>query len=1638
MRKIIRLLIFTIPLIIGGNNVYAQTASEIISATGITSGLCVRVGTTDGTLEMNLSNGGNMLVYGIAMNESNIPSIRENINTGSLNGIVSVDYYANLTKLPFANNLVNLLVVDRDALGVNAPSVAEIERVVASFGAYYVKQGGNWTTKKIGLKANMGEWNHYYGDETNVNRVDDKTVDVPTSLQWIADVETSNGGYSQGGYRFDNGMMFYTTKFNNKSSNSTNEVYMICRNAANGTMIWRKKHPESDPFIDKQLPVVFYKGLIYTFLSKTGYMVAIDAKNGDVVKTFSSGGKSSKTDYPNFVIANDKIYLTAEKSLFIMSIDGTKLFSNTFTDFVGFPAVDKVNNRVYVVTAADSYKAGRDMIMDKVKTIACFNTNSPYAKVWEENITVKEGTAVISQLFIAEGKLYYSKARGISAIGSYYLWGARDLNDGHLIWQQELSSAGGISQKLDATVLNGKFYAMSGGFAEFDANNGNLVRTFDGGNLRCTQSSATSQKLLVGFQLFVDPFESKVTRRDITRSECGTLQFPSYGLIYYTGNRCQCANGIRGTNALSAEPLWTDIALNKRLTTKMTLTDTITPKVWPRANEWPMFMANANRTSANNSQIPTSTVPVLGWSKAAAMPVWSKTQSIYQDWLGSDKHIGPLTAPVVSDSVLVVSAHEENKIIAYNAINGNELWHYIVGGRLVSPPSLYNGLCIFGAGDGYVYCLKLKTGELVWKFMAAANEKKIVAHGHVETSWSLLGSLLIKDNKVIVNAGYTPDTDGGIYMWALNPYTGKVEWNNIINRPRRWYDYAEKKSDEYHYTASAVTSIYQTKLANCLLYADDNKFSFNNQRNFNVSDGQFNDSEEMSSKINSAERNPVKRNSLISFDGPGGAHNLIHATVKGFPSKINVARLAYIEDSLITSTDGTGDLTNEEKIKLNWESNYAVLKIANSLILAGNNLVVAVEDKKPNVFTSAGGKVYIFDSYRGTLLSTITLASAVVSNGLAAAYDKLYFSCEDGKVYCYGSGSNETPFARAGNDQVKSDVGLDGKEPFYVDGSASYAPYDSIVSYQWYKGATLLAAGVKQTLELTPGKHDIILKITSSKGLISSDTLTLTLNASYSPGTYRYLRLNFVETGTSWNSDTKVNELSFYSGGYNYPQCLKPKFSTTALSYDNWGEINRSPLGIIAFLKGGGTTYAMYDGSKSTSAWVRHNDIALDMSNAYRIYPDSILIDIKANGDNGVGGDSIYLYGSNDQVNTISKLEWTKLAAYPNKIGNYTVVTGEHWLVNKNAPNPSNVPNPLTAVVQNDSVIIQWTDANNNEAGYSLERKTASGYWEQLAVLPSNSNKFIDKNIASGVTYTYKVCAFAGTNISPYSNSETVTIGLFVAVPTNLVSPSNSPISIEWTDNATNEAGYYIERKTNSGNFNNIATVGANITQYVDNATMLDSVYTYRVCAYLGSVISSYSNSIIVNAPIKLPVAPTGLTAVATSGLLEIKLAWADNADNESGYDIYFKEVSGTDYVKTSSYPANYTSVTLTNSGKQRFNENITYNFYIVASNASGESPKSNVVTVKTDFVNNVKDVLIKGHYSIYPIPANKNITVELPELDEALEFKLIDVQGKVVYSLRSSSTFNINVSKYPAGQYILNSYSPSLKLSSSAVVVIY
>ena len=83
------------------------------------------------------------------------------------------------------------------------------------------------------------------------------------------------------------------------------------------------------------------------------------------------------------------------------------------------------------------------------------------------------------------------------------------------------------------------------------------------------------------------------------------------------------------------------------------------------------------------------------------------------------------------------------------------------------------------------------------------------------------------------------------------------------------------------------------------------------------------------------------------------------------------------------------------------------------------------------------------------------------------------------------------------------------------------------------------------------------------------------------------------------------------------------------------------------------------------------------------------------------------------------------------------------------------------------------------------------------------------------------------------------------AAPSNLaaVAASSSQINLDWTDNADNEDGFILERKTGvAGTWAEIATVGANVASSPDLGLTASTTYYYRVRASNTAGNSTYSN----------------------------------------------------------------------------------------------------------------------------------------------------------------------------------------------------
>jgi len=99
------------------------------------------------------------------------------------------------------------------------------------------------------------------------------------------------------------------------------------------------------------------------------------------------------------------------------------------------------------------------------------------------------------------------------------------------------------------------------------------------------------------------------------------------------------------------------------------------------------------------------------------------------------------------------------------------------------------------------------------------------------------------------------------------------------------------------------------------------------------------------------------------------------------------------------------------------------------------------------------------------------------------------------------------------------------------------------------------------------------------------------------------------------------------------------------------------------------------------------------------------------------------------------------------------------------------------------------------------------------------------------------------------NNSITTTIQVnanLPSAPSNLMASavSRSQINLAWTDSATNENGFKIERCAGAtcSNFVQIATVGANVKIFSNSGLKRNTSYRYRVRAYNGAGDSPYSN----------------------------------------------------------------------------------------------------------------------------------------------------------------------------------------------------
>jgi outer membrane protein assembly factor BamB len=755
----------------------AQQAKQIFEVTGIKGGLIVCVGCGDGQLAASLGASDGYLVHGIDVDAQKVKVTRRHLQSLGLYGRVSVDTFDG-KQLPYTDNLVNLLVAE----DLGDVPMDEVMRVLCPLGVTYVKNKGKWTMLRKPWPDDIDEWTHFLHDASNNAVAGDTQVAPPRRLKWVCGPLWSRSHEFNSSmcamvsakgrlfYIFDEGLTGVTTE-------SIPERWtLIARDAFNGLLLWKRPVPKwgSGQWKNRALrsvPLTVPRRLVakderlFMTLGYDAPISVLDAATGEILTTYEG------TERTEEIRCIQEILILRKGKNIVMAIDtetGKKLW--------------EVAGQIQPLSLAA--QDGKVFYQDG-QWLSCLRL-SDGEELWRT-----PSKSPVWLLVVHDDRVFLLRRQELEALSA---------STGERIWAVYMDA-----NRNELFAVNKQLWHWEGRRSQVVV--GNLVFNTDwegqpivgrsqetgemttrldtsdvftpGHHPRCYQSKATENFIITPYRgaEFISVTGAAHTQNDWVRGPCRYGILPCNGLLYAAPHQCFCYPGalLTGFNALAPARESSldrqESTAEDRLQYGPAYSRIPIPKSPIRNSfDWPTYRHDARRTGATACEVE---------------PEVSEQWRVHL--------LGRLTPPVVAGHRVYVAAKDEHTLYALHAEDGRKAWQFTAGARIDSPPSVYGELVLFGCTDGCAYCLRASDGELVWRFRAAPSDQRIIAFGHLESPWRVHGSILVKDGVAYCTAGRSTYLDGGLWVFGLDPTTGKVVHETRLDTWTRTRKDAENK-----------------------------------------------------------------------------------------------------------------------------------------------------------------------------------------------------------------------------------------------------------------------------------------------------------------------------------------------------------------------------------------------------------------------------------------------------------------------------------------------------------------------------------------------------------------------------------------------------------------------------------------------------------------------------------------------------------------------------------------------------------------------------------------------------------------------------------------------------------------------------
>jgi len=727
----------------------AQDAKKILSTAGVKGGLVVHLGCGDGKLTAALRANDSYLVHGLDTDAANIPKAREHIRSKGLYGPVSVDVFDG-KRLPYVDNLVNLLVAGE----LGGVTMKEVMRVLTPLGVAQV--GGKKTVKP--WPGDIDEWTHFLHGADNNAVAKDTQAGPPRRVQWVSGPMWSRnhefsptiyGCVSSRGRLFyvqDEGPIgFVDKRFPDKKS-------LVARDAFNGKLLWKRpmKSWHTSRADWRRVPIALQRRFVangntlYVTLGIGEPVSSLDGATGEHIRSYKG------TEGAAEIVCVDRMLLVSVRPTSKTDKAGRK---------PGIAAVDTRSGKILWETKGQIApfslcSSGGRVFAAIDRDLVCLESKSG-RQLWRvSGLPVQGETPVVAQeeFIVVLGK----QTVALSADTGKVLW--KGAPGGSRRGQR---IAAFVSPR-DAFVIDGLIWLGLTGKG-LDPVSGRQRRSIHvsetpGHHHRCYMRKATSRYILGSKRgtEFLDVAGKKpAALYNWTRGSCRLGVVPCNGLIYLPSNTCRCyiEAQMHGFYAMAAGTIARPGAAIRadagRLEKGPAFGDAPSPAA--RGEDWPSYRADARRSGSTKTRIPRDLTEV-----------WRV------------KYDDEITPPIFVRDRVYLAAPESHSVVCLHASDGKLQWRFVAGGRIDTPPTYHKGTLLFGAADGWVYALDASSGKLRWRFPCAPADLRMGAFDQLESVWPLHGSVLVRDDVAYVAAGRSSLVDAGIYLYALDPLSGKL------------------------------------------------------------------------------------------------------------------------------------------------------------------------------------------------------------------------------------------------------------------------------------------------------------------------------------------------------------------------------------------------------------------------------------------------------------------------------------------------------------------------------------------------------------------------------------------------------------------------------------------------------------------------------------------------------------------------------------------------------------------------------------------------------------------------------------------------------------------------------------------------